>query len=169
MSLDEGGEAPCFAHLLEPGRDATTRDIADRGDIEQFVRDFYRQAAMDDVLGPVFVAAHVDWNAHIATLTDFWAWQLFGERGYEGNPLRAHEPVHSRTPFTPVHYERWLALFDETIDGLFAGPLADLAKHRAHKMASALRRLLAGGADAGDVPVEPFLTRKPRGGADKLS
>ena len=53
----------------------------------------------DDMLGPVFEAADVDWTVHIAKLIDFWAWQLLGDPGYEGNPLRAHEPVHARTPF----------------------------------------------------------------------
>ncbi len=75
-------------------------DIGGRAHIERFVRDFYRQAAMDDVLGPVFAAAGMNWNKHIETLVEFWSWQLFGVRGYEGNPLRAHEPVHARTPFT---------------------------------------------------------------------
>ena len=32
-------------------------DLADRADVESLVRDFYRQAAMDDLLGPVFEAA----------------------------------------------------------------------------------------------------------------
>ena len=97
---------------------------------------------MDDVLGPVFAAAEMNWNAHIETLVDFWSWQLFGVRGYEGNPLRAHEPVHARTPFTAEHYERWLELFEDTIDNLFTGPVAELAKARARKMAAAMQRLL---------------------------
>ncbi|MGZ4807596.1 MAG: group III truncated hemoglobin, partial [Ilumatobacteraceae bacterium] len=105
--LDEGGEAPCWAHLFEE----PTRDIIDSDDVERLVVDFYREAAMDDVLGPVFAAAHMNWNTHIATLVDFWSWQLLGVQGYEGNPLRAHEPVHQRTPLEPIHYERWLELF----------------------------------------------------------
>ena len=76
---------------------------------------------MDDVLGPVFAATEMNWNTHIETLVDFWSWQLFGERGYDGNPLRAHEPVHARTPFTAEHYDRWLELFEDTVDNLFAG------------------------------------------------
>ena len=28
---------------------------------------------MDDVLGPVFAAARVDWPSHIARLTNFWS------------------------------------------------------------------------------------------------
>lgn len=146
---DEGGEAPCWAHLF----DEELPDIADRYDVERFVRDFYRQAAMDEVLGPVFEAAQVRWDAHIATLVDFWSWQLLGERGYEGNPLRAHAPSHARTPFTDAHYERWLELFEATIDALFAGPTAELAKGRARKMASAMQRLLGGVSAEGTAPI----------------
>ena len=136
-------------------------DIETRADVERLVRDFYRAAAMDDLLGPVFAAAHVDWPHHIATLTDFWAWQLFGERGYAGNPLRAHEPVHARTPFTPAHYDRWLSLFVETVDERFAGPVAELAQDRARKMARALQRLLDGRSAPGGTPLTPILTRRP--------
>lgn len=146
---DEGGEAPCWAHLF----DEEPPDIVDRLDVERFVRDFYRQAAMDEVLGPVFEAVHVRWDAHIATLIDFWSWQLFGERGYEGNPLRAHAPAHARTPFADVHYERWLELFMSTIDSSFAGPTAELAKARARKMAAAMQRLLSGVAAGGEAPI----------------
>lgn len=158
---DEGGDPACWAHLFE----TPTSDIRGRSDIERFVRDFYRQAAMDEVLGPIFAAAGMNWNAHIETLVEFWSWQLFARRGYEGNPLRAHEPVHARTPFAAEHYERWLVLFGETIDNSFSGPVADLAKARADKMAVAMRRLLGGpeteeAADAGETPVEAGWTSR---------
>jgi hemoglobin len=155
--VDEGGEAPCMLHLLADPID----DIADRDDVERFVRDFYRQAAMDDVLGPVFEAASLNWSAHIETLVDFWSWQLFGVRGYEGNPLRAHEPLHRRLQFTAVHYERWLDLFEGTIDSLFVGPIAELAKARGRKMASALARLLDGATADGTEPGEVLWTAAP--------
>ncbi len=151
--VDEGGDPACWAHLFE----TPESDIADRDDVEHFVRDFYRQAAMDDVLGPVFAATEMNWNAHIETLVDFWSWQLFGQRGYVGNPLRAHEPANARTPFGAEHYARWLELFEGTVDNLFAGPVADLAKARARKMATALSRLLTGVSDVGDTPVEAKL------------
>lgn len=139
----------------------TIDDIVDRDDLQRLVVDFYRQAAMDDVLGPVFAAAHVDWPAHIATLTDFWAWQLLGERGYEGNPLRSHEPVHARTPLDKGHYERWLELFCATVDSRFAGPMAELAKARGRKMAAAMARLLAGVSDRGDASIDAPLVPRP--------
>jgi len=128
-------------------------DLRSRDDVARLVRSFYRDAAMDDRLGPVFAAAGVDWPSHIDRLTDFWCWQLLGERSYTGNPLSAHQPVHGRTPFTDAHYERWLELFTATVDDHFRGPTADVAKHRATKMATALRRLLAGGSGDAATPV----------------
>ena len=52
----DSGDPPCWSHLLDDQRG----DIANRHDIERLVRDFYRYAAMDDLLGPVFEAAHVN-------------------------------------------------------------------------------------------------------------
>lgn len=147
--VDTGGDPPCWAHLFEEPE----RDLRDRADIEVLVRAFYRRASTDDVLGPVFDAARVDWSVHIPKLIDFWSWQLFGERGYEGNPLRAHAPLQAATPFRDEHYGRWLELFEETVDERFRGPMAEAAKARARKMAKALRRLLAGASAPGDVPV----------------
>ena len=154
-AIEEGGDPACWTHLFA----TPESDIGDRDDVEHFVRDFYRQAAMDDVLGPVFAATEMNWNAHIETLVDFWSWQLFGRRGYVGNPLRSHESVHARTPLMAEHYERWLELFEGTVDNSFAGPVAELAKTRARKMAAAMRRLLDGVSDVGDTPVEAKLVR----------
>jgi hemoglobin len=152
---DEGGEAPCWMHLLDDERP----DIADRADIRHLVVDFYRDVAMDDVLGPVFRAVGVDWSRHIPKLVDFWAWQLLGERGYEGNPLLAHAPVHARTPFGAEHYERWLELFTATVDARFSGATADAAKARARRMARAMQRLLSGRSASGREPVEVKVVR----------
>jgi hemoglobin len=144
---------PLTAHDL-----AKRADLTDRTDIELLVRSFYRYAAMDELLGPIFSAAHVDWPSHIDTLTRFWAWQLLGERGYVGNPLRAHEPVHARTPFSDTHFARWLELFTTTVDEHFIGPTAEMAKQRAAKMAHALQRLLADEQHDPSAPMEPMWT-----------
>ncbi len=157
MADDAGGDAACWAHLFDD-----RHDIATRHDVESLVVRFYRAAAMDDLLGPVFVAAAVDWPGHLETVTDFWMWQLFGVRGYAGNPLRAHQPVARKVPFTPAHFDRWLALFTETVHEQFEGPTADLAVDRAAKMAHALERLLAGHSDDGAVPIEVGRVTKPR-------
>jgi hemoglobin len=136
-------------------------DIAGRDDVERLVRAFYRDAATDDLLGPVFEAAEVDWPTHIDKLTDFWAWQLLGEPGYDGSPLRAHEPIHRQMPFTTAHFSRWLDLFTSTVDADFAGPVAETAKQRAAKMAQALHRLLDGHVSPGHQPTTPFMRSRP--------
>ena len=141
-------------------------DLDSRDRITQFVRDFYRQVAMDDLLGPVFARAHVDWAAHIPKLVDFWAWQLLGEPRYERNPLRGARAGASRDPFGPELYERWLELFDATVDDGFRGPVADLAKDRARRMAHALQRLLGGVSAPGyEAGVVTALPRTRRGSA----
>ena len=141
-----------MSHAVRP-------DIADRDDIELLVRNFYRDAATDDLLGPVFEAARVHWDAHVATLIDFWAWQLLGEPGYQGQPLRAHQPVHARTPLSHTHYERWIELFCDTVDASFEGPRAEVAKGRGRRMAAAMERLLSGVSANGTVPIEPVWRR----------
>ena len=102
----------------------------------------------------------VNWNAHVATLIDFWAWQLLGEPGYEGQPLRAHEPVHARTPLSHAMYERWIELFCDTVDVSFQGAHAEIAKGRGRKMAAAMERLLSGVSADGAAPVEPMWRRR---------
>ena len=146
---DEGGEPACALALFDG-----SADIADRDDLERMVRAFYGAARVDDVLGPVFAAAEVDWDVHIPRLVDFWAWQLLGDERYRRNPLRAHERVHALVPFTDEHYGRWVALHERTIDQRFSGPRAELAKQRGRRMASAMARLLGGDASPGASPIE---------------
>jgi hemoglobin len=131
-------------HLVALDRERP--DLDRREHVVELVRAFYREVAMDDLLGPVFAGVPVDWPEHIPKLVEFWCWQLFGDRGYDGNPLRAHESVHARHPFRSEHYERWLELFDAAVDERFAGPTAELAKQRARRMARAMQRLLETGA-----------------------
>lgn len=169
-----GGDAPCWMHLFEDGEapaGVEPPDLDSREHIECFVREFYRLAAVDELLGPIFHAAQVDWNAHIGTLTDFWSWQLLGEQGYDGNPLRAHMPAHERTPFGAQHFERWLELFGETLDAWFRGPNTELARARATKMARALTKLLSQwevGDDLGEIagastPLQALMVSGPSG------
>ncbi len=151
----EDEDPPCWSHLLEDIRG----DIVDRNDIELLVRNFYRDAAMDDLLGPVFEAAHVKWNVHVATLIDFWAWQLLGEPAMTGNHcgrmslyINGHR-CHTRTT------NDWVELVCDTVDVSFQGPRAEIAKGRGRKMAAAMERLLAGVSADGTEPVEPMWRR----------
>jgi hemoglobin len=120
-------------------------DLRDHADVAELVRRFYRDVAQDDLLGPMFNdVARVDWAEHLPKLTAFWCRSLFGERGYTGNPLRAHREVHEQRAFTDAHFERWLELFFETVDLGWEGPNAEAVKARATNVARVHRAQLIG-------------------------
>jgi hemoglobin len=52
---------------------------------------------------------------------------LLDEPGYTTNVVEKHLNM----PLEPIHFQRWLALFNETIDELFEGEKVELAKQRA--------------------------------------
>jgi hemoglobin len=117
------------------------RPITTVGDVELLVRRFYQAVIPDPLLGPIFHRMPVDWSVHIPKLVDFWAGRLLGLDGYAGNPVSAHQPVLDRFPFGDVELARWLELWEETVDELFVGETAALAKQRAHMAAGAIGSL----------------------------
>lgn len=118
---------------------APRRDLDDRAQIHDLVVAFYREIVFDDLLGPVFEeVAEVDWTVHIPTLVDFWCRVLLGEPGYDGYVLGAHQAVHELEPFRTEHFDRWYALWVESIDARWTGPVAETAKAHAAHMARVL-------------------------------
>jgi hemoglobin len=112
------------------------RDLDDPAEIAEMVRRFYADVAQDDLLGPMFNdVARVDWSEHLPKLTAFWCRALLSMPGYQGNPYRSHQLVHARRAFTRAHFERWLDLFHETLDGGWAGPKVEQARALARKVA----------------------------------
>jgi hemoglobin len=112
-------------------RPAPTRDLDAPEQIAEMVRRFYADVAQDDLLGPIFEdVARVDWSEHLPKLTAFWCRALLGQPGYQGNPFRAHALVHGKRPFTRAHFERWLTLFDETLEFGWTGPDAPCSDSR---------------------------------------
>jgi len=123
----------------------TLPDLDGPAQVEDLVRCFYRDVAQDELLGPMFtVVAGVNWNDHVAKLTDFWSRTLFGIGDYAGNPLAAHERIHGEREFTDAHFHRWLELFAATVDVGWSGPGADKVKRVAAKIARLHRRKLVG-------------------------
>jgi hemoglobin len=120
-----------------------TRDLDTRAEIHDLVVRFYREIAFDDLLAPVFdEVAEVDWTVHIPRLIQYWCRVLLGQSGYDGYILAAHRHVHDLEPFEVGLFDRWYVLFVETVDAGWAGPLADVAKRHAARMAKVLARQL---------------------------
>lgn len=111
-------------------------DIESRAHIVVLVDAFYGKAVRDPLLGPVF--ANTNLPAHMPVMYQFWASMLLGERSYQGNPFHKHMSL----AITPAHFDRWLKLFTETVDALFAGERAEEAKTRAQSIAGIFQHKL---------------------------
>ncbi|HMJ04465.1 MAG TPA: group III truncated hemoglobin [Conexibacter sp.] len=118
-------------------------DIETRADCERLVRAFYGRALKDPVIGWLFVdVARIDLEAHVPAITSFWETILLGVRSYDGSPFPPHAEVHAKAQLKAGHFGRWLALWTMTVDELFAGERADLAKAHAVRVAQAFHRRL---------------------------
>jgi hemoglobin len=120
-------------------------DIETRSDIERLVRAFYSKALTDPIIGFIFTdVAHLDLEAHVPQIASFWETILLGAQTYRGGAFRPHAALHFQVRLRSGHFERWLVLWRETVDELFAGERAELAKAHALRVARAfLGRLVA--------------------------
>jgi hemoglobin len=120
------------------------RDLSTSADVVQLVDTFYGQVRADAILGPIFdEVARVDWERHLPKMYAFWESVLFGTPGFKGNPLAAHRELAQRTPLTSADFCRWLELFRASVDGLFAGPMAEEARERAQRIATVMQHAIA--------------------------
>ena len=125
------------------GMPARLRDIDDRADCERLVRAFYGRALVDPVIGWIFVdVAELDVEAHVPRIASFWETILLGAHSYGGGAFAPHAALHARVRLRAGHFERWLWLWRTTVDELFAGPRAELAKSHAQRVAQAFHARL---------------------------
>lgn len=116
------------------------KDIKGRADIELLVNTFYNKVKVDEKIGPFFNdVAKIDWNKHLPTMYDFWEMTLFHKGNYKGNTVRIHQALNERSPLRKEHFEHWVELFHSTVNELFAGTNAELAKTRALSIATIMQ------------------------------
>jgi hemoglobin len=129
-------------------------DIENRGDCERLVRAFYGRALEDPVIGWIFVdVAKLDVEEHVPVIASFWETILLGARSYGGGAFAPHAVLHAKVGLRAGHFERWLALWRATVDELFAGERAELAKAHAQRVARAFHgRLQTFPSPAGSTP-----------------
>ena len=113
------------------------RDISTRKDVETLVATFYSKVRLHPEIGPFFNVTISNWPEHLSKLSDFWETNLFFKKAYKGNPLRAHVVVDENFDqgIEQSHFGNWLELWFCTVDELFEGKNAHLAKERARNMA----------------------------------
>jgi hemoglobin len=64
---------------------------------------------------------------------------LFQSDTYQKNALQLHMHLHKQSPFTTEHFNTWLKYFNQTVDELFDGDNALLAKQRAKSIATIMQ------------------------------
>ncbi len=116
------------------------KDIETRADIEILIRDFYKKVKIDATIGYIFTDIfNVHWERHLPVMFDFWENVLFFTGGYDGNPLQIHQHINKVVPLTAAHFNQWNKLFAQTVDELFEGTKATLAKQRAMSIATVMQ------------------------------
>lgn len=116
------------------------RDIETREDLENLLAEFYKTATADRKIGHHF--AGLDLAAHLPIIVDFWEKVLFGKAVYFGNPLAVHQMLHEKSLLKTEHFQRWVEIFQRTIDKFFVGETSENAKLRAKMIAHSLNQNL---------------------------
>ncbi len=107
-------------------------DILTELDVKKLVDEFYIKVRGDALLDPIFSeVVKVDWEHHLPKMYAFWNGMILGKTGYEGHPF----PVHAVLPVGMEHFERWLALFKQTVEENFDGEGATRANNAAASIA----------------------------------
>jgi hemoglobin len=101
------------------------QDITSKVDIELLINSFYTNLLKIESIAPVFKG--LDFEHHTPKIVAFWAFVLLDEEGYKTNVFDKH--LH--LPIKPEMFDTWLKTFTDTVDSLFSGEKADMAKQRA--------------------------------------
>jgi|SRR5215472_6856977 len=107
--------------------------------IERLVRAFYARVQADPLLGPVFAPRIADWEAHITKLCAFWSSVALMTGRYHGMPMQAHLDL----PVAAEHFDRWIALFEETATRLCPPAAAEHFIERARRIADSFELAMA--------------------------
>ena len=125
-------------------RERITAEIVERTGItealiERLVHAFYTKVRADAVLAPIFEARIGDWEPHLERMCASVDGRLMSGR-YHGTPMAKHMPL----PVDADHFDRWLALFEETAWEVCAPAAATHFVELARRIAASLELGIAG-------------------------
>jgi hemoglobin len=106
----------------------------DEAMIEALIRAFYVRVRQDPLLASIFESRISDWEPHLDAMFAFWSSLTLHTGRYHGQPMAKHMPllVDAR------HFDRWLALFEETARDLCPPAAAERFIERARRVAESL-------------------------------
>ncbi len=120
--------------------ESVARTGIDEPMIERLVRSFYAKIREDTLLAPVFAARIRDWEPHLQQMCAFWSSVALMSGRYHGSPMAKHLPL----PVDATHFDRWLALFEETAREVCPGEAEAHFVERARRIAESLELGIAG-------------------------
>jgi hemoglobin len=97
---------------------------------------FYGRVRQDPLIGPVFNGAVSDWPEHLDKLQAFWSSTMLKTGRYEGRPMPAH--IRHASSISDASFARWLSIWHEVVDELFAPAAAAALKDKAGRIAESL-------------------------------
>jgi hemoglobin len=106
----------------------------DEAMIETLVRAFYVRVQQDEVLAPVFKSRISDWEPHLDKMFAFLSSLTLHSGRYHGQPMAKHMPL----AVDARHFDRWLALFEETARDVCGSTAAERFIERARRVAESL-------------------------------
>ena len=102
----------------------------------QLVQRFYARVRQDPLIGPVFNDAISDWPEHLQKLQAFWSSVMLTSGRYKGRPLPAH--VKHAERIDAAAFRRWIALWRQTTDEMFAPSVAATLQEKAVRIGESL-------------------------------
>lgn len=113
------------------------KEIEDKEDIKLLVDGFYKKVIADKTIAHFFNdTIKVNWEAHIPVMYNFWDTLLFGTMSYKGNPMIKHLELNRKEKLDKEDFKQWIRLWEQTIDELFTGEKAELAKRKAQDISA---------------------------------
>ena len=113
------------------------KDIENRSDIELLLNRFYTKVFEDDLISHFFKeVVPLDLETHIPVIADFWESVLLDAKGYRKNVMEVHLNISQKSKIEKKHLDRWVELFTETVNELFEGHKATIARQRATSIAT---------------------------------
>jgi len=108
-------------------------DIKNEHDIKVFLDAFYEKVKLDKKIAFIFTdIANLDWDDHMPKIYGFWEAILLGKPGFNGDVMGAHIRLNKKVKLKTEHFDRWIKLFNETINEMFEGNVANEAINRAN-------------------------------------
>jgi hemoglobin len=106
--------------------------------IAELVDTFYGRVRKDPLLAPVFAKVE-NWDQHFANLRDFWSSVALMSGRYHGQPMQAHALL----AIEPQHFDRWLALFEQTASDICPPAAAAIFLEKARRIADSFEMAMA--------------------------